>query len=131
MASPSLSGWRGYSVARGDEAPMAVTDSLAQAALLRAIDYVSATYPRAFAQAPEDAVNAAVYIAAKSELSSPGFWIKIQSASDAKVLTEVAGIKWTPIPGSSSSIAPRSTMIDALLLPYDNPPFRGPAVYVV
>ena len=76
-------------------------------------------------------VEEATYIAAALELTTPGFFAKTYTAAEAKVLTEVKGIKWTVTgkAGDAHSYMPSSSLIDALFAPYLG--IGGPAILVV
>jgi len=122
----TLAGWRAYSTARGNGAPAAATDESANAALLRATDYIKYTYVAYFySQYGEDVpeVEFAAYEAANIELSNPGFFSTTYTPSQQSILTEVDGIKWTPVDNSGSPEAfanatPTSTKIEAMLRRY-------------
>ena len=123
MGYGTLSAWRAYSTARGDNAPTATSDALASAALLRGTDYIQFTYvPRFAAGYDSTAANVefATYESAARELATPGFWSKTFTASEAKVLVGVGDLRWQ-VTGSTKdarSMAPTSTRIEALLWPY-------------
>ena len=123
----TVSDWQSYAAARGDTAPASATPEAAAAALLRASDYIRATYPAAIRDPLPEVVEVAVYIAASEELRVPGFWVRTFETKDAKILTEVgSSIKWTPISsGSASGMAPRSTLIDGLLAGFQNSRLPG------
>lgn len=119
----TLPEWRSYALARGNDTPTEVDDTLANQALLRASDYIAYSYVACFvAPYTVDSPNVtnAVYEAANFELSKPGFFAATFTASQQKVLTEVKGIKWTAVGGASGakSAAPTSTLIDAILAVY-------------
>lgn len=112
--------WIDYAADRG----LTVADDAASAqALVRASDYIRTRYVLRFLADYDDTapeVEEATYIAAAFELETPGFWAKIYTPSQTKVLTEVKGIKWTPV-GSGKADAddmlPTSPAIEALLVP--------------
>ncbi len=120
----SLSGFRAYHTARGNVEPETAGDDKVAAALTRASDYIQAHYVARFSDqdTSKPEVERAVYIAAGYELDKPGFFSKTFTPSEQKVLTEVKGIKWTPVSNASGpdSAAPRSTLIEALLTPFLN-----------
>lgn len=122
IGSPSE--FRAYHTARGNAEPETAADDKVAAALTRASDYIQVHYVARFSDSDESLpeVEQAVYIAAGYELDKPGFFSKTFTPAEQKVLTEVKGIKWTPIGNSSSSdaAAPRSTMIEALLTSFLN-----------
>ena len=134
----TLTDWRAYATLRGNTAPTAASDADATAALVRASDYIRTRYVMRFSASydgtsPE--VIEATYIAASLDLASPGIWATTYTPSQAKVLTEVKGIKWTPI-GSTAGIMtdgdamlPTSPAIDALLTPLTA--WGMPAIMVV
>lgn len=125
MTTYTLAGFRAYSLARGNNTPTTATDSDANAALTRAYDYIRTRYVIRFLAAYDenaDQVTEAVYIAAQLELTTPGFWTKTFTMSDAKVLTKVGSISWTPMASGSmlmnpDSYLPTSPAIEALLNP--------------
>lgn len=119
----SLAEWRTYATARGNNAPTAAEDADATAALTRASDYILYNYVQHFlrgydATLPE--VEYATYEAANLELATPGFFSSTFTPSQQKVLTEVKGIKWTPVGAASGVDAarPMSTIVDSMLEPY-------------
>lgn len=130
----TVAGWIAYAALRGD----VVADNAASAAaLVRAGDYIRTRYVLRFSADYDDTapqVEEATYIAAKYELATPGFWATTYTPATAKVLTEVKGIKWTPIaaqgavPGADGML-PVSPAIDALLVPLTR--WGMPAVMVV
>lgn len=95
-----------------------------EAALLRAEDYISAEYePRLVPDVPAGVMDKAIIIAALVELGQPGFFARVfDPAAPAKILTEVAGVKWEVLKPDVSNFpnpnAPRLSMIDLLLGPY-------------
>lgn len=126
----TLAGFRAYALARGDNAPTAASDALAEAALLRASDMIRLRYlPNMlpgygvdFTPVGSDLplVEEGAYIAASLELATPGFFSATYTAAQQKVLTEVKGIKWQVVGNASGTYAamPVSTLIDALFWPY-------------
>lgn len=121
MMYGTLAGWRAYAAARGNAAPIEATDPVATAALQRASDYIYYHYAKkAVAVIPAEDLEAAAYEAAALELSKPGFFTKTYSPAEAKVLTEVDGIKWTVIGDgiSGGGMMPTSSLIDAMLEDY-------------
>lgn len=128
----TIAGWITYAAARGDTVS---DDAASAAALVRGQDHIQFHYANRFmASYDMDSpnVDAAVYEAAKLELASPGFFSRTFTAGEAKVLTEVKGIKWTVVGGEtkadSTSMTPTSTKIEAMLRPYIN---RAAAVMTV
>jgi hypothetical protein len=125
-----LAGWRAYALARGDNAPTNATDEVATAALVRGSDYIryryvanllpgyDETFTPAGYEAPLAELGA--YIAAGYELAKPGFFSKVYTPSEQKVLTEVKGIKWTVTGqgGATYGSSPTSSLIDAMFYPY-------------
>jgi hypothetical protein len=116
----TVAGWIAYAALRG---LTVANNAAAAAALVRASDYIRTRYVIRFAAdydetAPQ--VEEATYIAAAYELDKPGFWATTFAPAQAKVLTELKGIKWTPIPGAAKGVdamLPISPAIDALLVP--------------
>ena len=138
MGYGTLAGWRAYATARGNSAPAAATDENANAALLRAQDYIKYTYVAYFYSQYTDAVEEvefATYEAAIYELGQPGFFSAVYTPSQQSVLTEVDGIKWTPVDNSGSpeafaNASPTSTRIEAMLRRY-MPSKGGVAIFSV
>jgi hypothetical protein len=72
---------------------------------------------------PDETIEQATYDAANLELATPGFWSTTFSNDQAKVLTGVDTIRWTPITMGSKTdtgraadaVRPVSTKIDAML----------------
>lgn len=123
MSYGTLSAWRTYATARGNGAPASASDTLANAALVRAQDYIQFTYVQRFAEGYDSTaanVEAATYEAANLELASPGFFSKTYTEADRKVLTGLDSLSWTFVGKvrDDRSYAPRSTKIEALLWPY-------------
>lgn len=123
MSYGTLSAWRTYATARGNGAPASAPDTLANAALVRAQDYIQFTYVQRFAAGYDSNaanVEAAVYEAANLELATPGFFSKTYTEADRKVLTGLDALTWTFVGKvrDDRSYAPRSSKIEALLWPY-------------
>lgn len=116
--------WLSYATARGDNAPAAASAALADAALVRATDHIQYAYvARMLTPAPDTLIEAATYEIATLELATPGLFSKVFTPGDRKVLTEVKGIKWTPVNSTDSADAfanatPTSTKVAAMLAPY-------------
>ncbi len=128
----TIADWRTYASARGNAAPTDATDEVASQALTRASDYIRTNYVIRFADeydGTEAEVVESTYIAASIELATPGFFSATYTPSQAKVLTEVKGIKWTVIEGMGGGMVPVSAAIDALLIPLTTSGLY--AVYVV
>ena len=92
----TIADWRAYATARGNTAPTAASDALATAALVRASDHIQYAYVAQFLPgydetAPE--VEPATYEAANYELATPGFFAKVYTPGDRKVLTKVEFVK--------------------------------------
>lgn len=118
MVYGTLSGFRAFALARGNAAPTAASDVLAQAALQRGSDYVRRFYAGHLVRAVSDEVlEEAAYIAAGYELTTPGFFSRTYTPAEAKVLTAVGAIRWTPVGDASrgGSLTPVSSDIEALL----------------
>lgn len=118
-----LAGWRAYAAARGNQAPTAADDAVAEAALLRGTDYIQYRYVANLLPGYDGTlavVEPATYEAANLELATPGFFTKTYTPGEQKVLTEVKGIKWTVIGDASKpgSAQPASTLIEAMFAPY-------------
>lgn len=123
-----------YASDRGDYTPIEVDKKEAQAALVRASDYIKLFYVSKFKKAhifktaPEYVLEA-TYIAASIELKTSNFFSKTYTPSQQKVLTQLGDIKWTLIPNNddNSSSIPVSPSIEALLSKYvkDNVSFLG------
>ncbi len=123
----TIADWRQYALDRGDSAPTDATDADATAALVRASDYIQYTYVERFrtnCTTPDQTIEYATYEAANLELATPGFWSNTFSPDQAKVLTGVDSIKWTPISTgynntdtgrAADMMRPVSTKIDAML----------------
>lgn len=106
MFDGNITDWRAYALLRGNEAPEDADDEDAEAALVRAYDYIYTRYViRYDLEEDDERVTRATYIAAGYELITPGFWSKTFTESQIKVLTKVDAIQWTPAPQSKSSNA--------------------------
>lgn len=122
--STSLAGWRAYATARGNSAPASADDTTAGAALQRAVDYIKYTYLVRFLDQSAitlPVVDEATYLAAGYELTAPGFFTKTFNPAEAKVLTGLDSLRWTPITvkeGDPNMYAPRSSVIEAMFFPY-------------
>jgi hypothetical protein len=119
----SLSAWRAYAAARGSQAPTQATDEVAEAALTRASDHIKYRYVANLLPAYDetlDVVEPATYEAANLELTTPGFFSKVYTPDQQKVLTQAGSIKWTVVGDAtkSGSAQPRSTLIEAMFEPY-------------
>lgn len=118
----TLVDFRAYADARGWGEPTAASNPDAEAALLRASDYIRFSYVRRFAAGHDEAspnVEPATYEAALLELKTPGFFSKTYTPGERKILTEAKGIKWQVIgDGDASGAAPVSTRIDDMLADY-------------
>lgn len=116
----TIAAWRAYALARGNSAPTAAEEADVSAALQRASDYIRTRYVLTLGLS-DDAENVieATHIAADYELKKPGFWSATFTPAQAKVLTEVKGIRWT-VQGNATmdkgynSQIPVSPAIDAL-----------------
>lgn len=96
-----------------------VETSLQAEAILRAQRHIAARYNGRWTDVlnPVPApVTYAIIEAALIEARTPGFFTRTYTPSEAKVLTEVKGIKWTLVGGND--MTPTSTIVDALLAPY-------------
>ncbi|WP_226780340.1 hypothetical protein [Oceaniglobus trochenteri] len=130
----NIDDWRAYATARGNSAPADASGADATAALTRASDYIRTRYVLRMGDVDEadPAIVEATYIAAGYELATPGFWSKTFTGSQAKVLTKVDAIQWTPVDSGVRGVdgmLPMSPAIDALLMPLTR--WGMPAVYVV
>lgn len=121
MSYGTVADWRVYATARGNSAPTEATDPVASAALQRASDYVYFHYEtKAFRTIPEELLEVAAYEVANVELASPGFFRKAYTPAEAKVLTEVDGIKWT-VTGKATdaaSMMPTLGIVETMLEDY-------------
>ena len=130
----TLTGFRAYATARGDNAPAEAQDAVATAALVRGSDMIRLRYVPNFLPGygidfvPPGSdlplVEEAAYIAASIEIKTPGFFSKTYTAAEQKVLTAVDSIKWTVVGSATGVYAsfPVSTLIDALFWPYITDP---------
>lgn len=127
MAYGTLTAWRTYASARGNTEPANTPDVDANAALERASDYVRTRYVLRFASGYDETaegVDEATYIAASLELATPGFFATTFTPGQAKVLTKVADIQWTPLersgsmPKGADALRPVVPSIEALLARY-------------
>jgi hypothetical protein len=120
----SLAGFRAHATARGNSAPASASDADANAALQRAVDYIAYTYVVRFldpSYATLPVVDDATYVAAGLELATPGLFSKTFTPAEAKVLTRLDTISWTPVEvkqGDPNMFSPRSSLIEAMLFPY-------------
>jgi hypothetical protein len=110
-----------YAIARG---VTVVNDTATTQALTRATDYITFGYVNRFSKGyglTSPNVDEAIYEAAMIEVVTPNFFTKTFTPADQKMLTQVEGIKWTPIGDTvngSLSATPASTKIEAMLRPY-------------
>lgn len=115
----NIADFRAYHQDRGNAAPTDATGADATAALIRATDQMEFHYiPRLTVDETSATVIDATYVLAGIELGSPGIFSKVYTEADAKVLTEVNGIKWT-LTGSGGADAsiPVSTRVEQMLSP--------------
>lgn len=118
-----LATFRGYHTDRGNSGPATAEDAEANAALVRASDYIEIHYASRLAEGVDGSLPqlvTAAYIAAAYELKKPGFFSKTYSEADRKVLTKMEGMQWTHIGNANGidSMVPRSSAIEALLAKY-------------
>lgn len=127
----TVDGWIAYAAERGNTAPADASAEDAAAALVRARDYIKYTYVVNFTDPSvadeSEEVEYATYVAADLELATPGFFTKTYTEAQSKILTEVKGIKWTPVAstGKASAFAPTSTLIDGMLRQFVGGQFFG------
>lgn len=116
MIYGDLDGLRAHALARGYSADLS-DDAAASAALQRASDYIRFFYVERFVRTVDDQiVTDATYEAAQIEASSPGFFNRTFTPAEAKVLTEVKGIKWQIVgKNGEGAMTPTSTIINAML----------------
>lgn len=119
----TIADWRTYATARGNSAPENADDTIATAALTRASDYILYNYVQHFLSGYDDTlqvVEYAAYEAANLELATAGFFSTTFTPDQQKVLTEVKGIKWTPVGSADGAdgARPVSTVVDAMLEPF-------------
>lgn len=114
----TVSTWIAYALDRGAIVP---NDAASSTALVRASDYIRLTYGRRIYNFDADnvAVVEATYIAAGMELATPGLFLRANDPAKAgKVLTAVADIEWTILPGAKAGdVVVFVPAIDALLWP--------------
>jgi hypothetical protein len=89
-------------------------------ALRRGQDYIAREYNARWLDEWEDApdvVQFAIFEAALREAIAPGVLAPVVTLGQAKVLTEVSGIKWTPLQERASvgDMKPTLTVVDGLL----------------
>ena len=126
-----LAGFRAYHTARGNSAPTDAAEDVANAALVRATDYITDEYVYYFKDEHKDplpsAVDDAIYQAALSELTvaddevtvelvEGGFWGKTYTPADAKVLVAVDTIKWVYTGDKSGKQFPMDTRIEGVVV---------------
>lgn len=127
MSYGDLTGWKAYAAARG--VALTGNDTVLGQALLRAQDYIRISYVNRFApgyDATATDVDSACYEAAVKEMATPGFWTKVFTESDRKVLNRLGDLSWqvtgtvtgTGLAKDYRSMAPRSTKIETLLWLY-------------
>ena len=119
----TIADWRAWATARGDNKPTDANDTVANAALMRASDYIRAHYVLRFIDGYDEVsegVEEATYVAADLELATPNFFSTTFTPSEKKVLTGVGSIKWTLVGKAKGSMAytPTSNRIEALLTRY-------------
>jgi hypothetical protein len=123
----TLIDFRAYALARGDSAPTDAADPVATAALVRASDYIRTRYVvRLGLDAPETDPNVieATYIAARREVTTPGFWATTFTPSQVSTLVQVDSIRWQAADMGKVGlmgrdlVVPVDPAIDALLLPF-------------
>ena len=104
------------------------TEPAQAAALRRGQDAIAREYNGRWAEewdtedAP-DLVRMAIIEAAVAEARDPGFLSRVVNASDAKMLTRVGEIGWTPVPGPGGveALRPRLLHVEAMLAPLLRP----------
>jgi hypothetical protein len=118
----TLAGFRAYALERGNSAPTSATDADAEAALVRATDYIADHYQARFLaehiETVPDAVDAATYEAAAIELATPDFFSQTYTEASDKTLTQVEGISWEFTGRKGGSRVPVSTKIENKMRPY-------------
>ena len=100
-------------------------DEPAQAAALRrGQDAIARDYNERWADEwgnddPPELVKFAIIEAGVVEARDPGFLTRVVKASDAKMLTRVGDIGWTPVPGPGGveALRPRLLHVEAMLAP--------------
>lgn len=93
---------------------------LQQQAIMRGQRYIAARYNGRWNDTLDPVpapVTYAVIEAALIEARTPGFFSRTYTPAEAKVLTEVRGIKWTLV-GGSGDMTPTSTIVDGMISPY-------------
>jgi hypothetical protein len=118
----TVAAWITYAAAGGD----AVSDDAdSAAALVRAQRHIAHHYLNRLLPGVDATtlavVDDATYEIAKLELATPGFFNKVYTPAEQKVLTEVKGIRWTPVAGGKGGFqdaTPVSTLVDAMFDPY-------------
>jgi hypothetical protein len=100
-----------------------VDEAATTQALYRGSDYIRTNYvlrlaPTFTATSPE--VIEASYIAASYELTTVGFWAKVYTPSQVRVISKVEGISFQPASSGNNADArshvPRSPAIEALFV---------------
>lgn len=118
----SLTDWRAYAAARGNQAPTSADDAVAEAALVRASDHIRFRYVANLLPGYDETlavIEPATYEAALLELATPGFFTKTYTPGQQKVLTQAGDIKWTVVGKAGANAAtPTSTLIEAMFAPY-------------
>lgn len=123
----TLSAFRTYATARGDNAPTAAADPVASAALVRASDYIRTRYVLRFTEGYDETVpevEEATYIAAQREVTKPGFWAATYTPAQTKTMVQFAAIRWQVDDRGAKGLygaelmTPVDARIDALLAPY-------------
>lgn len=112
----TLTGWIAYASDRGRTV---VNEPASQQALVRAQDYIRMRLA-GITDPGDTATTEATYIAAAFEFDEPGFWSKIYTPTEAKVLTKAGPIEWDPVDTGARGVEammPVSPMIEALLSP--------------
>ena len=127
----TVTDWIAYAAERGTRVS---TGTKSAQALVRASDYIRTRYLLRTGMSADDALAVeATYIAAGYELDTPGFWSTAAKSTDAKVLTKVDKIQWSPVEVKSGygadMLLPVSPAIEALLLTGST--HGQPAVFVV
>lgn len=134
----TVEAFRTYAAARGNMKPTdTASNAIVEQALLRASDYIRTRYVTQHYLDDTDAdmlaaLTEATYIAAAYELETPGFWAKVYTPAQQKVLTEVAGVKWTVVGSGANpnNMLPTSPAIEGLLFGYVSMGWQ-PAIMVI